>query len=69
MVIEIFGDELTISQKADAGKFFNGQVRDSGYSVRFPVFQRLRTDKNIEDCTKVDEIVDFYYLQSSSEDI
>jgi len=68
IVIEIIGDELTISKKADAGKFYNGQVREKGYSVRFPVFQRRRSDKNIEDCTKVDEIVDFHQLQLSSED-
>jgi DNA ligase-1 len=68
IVIEIVGDELTISQKADAGKFFSGQVHDSGYSVRFPVFQRLRSDKEISECTKVDEIIDLYQLQSSSED-
>ncbi|TFG19119.1 MAG: ATP-dependent DNA ligase [Promethearchaeota archaeon] len=68
-VIEIVGDELTISNKADAGKFYNGQVREKGYSVRFPVFQRLRSDKNIIDCTKVDELVDFYQLQPSSEDL
>ena len=68
IVIEIIGDELTISKKADAGKFYNGQVREKGYSVRFPVFQRRRSDKNIEDCTKLDEIVDFHQLQLSSED-
>jgi DNA ligase-1 len=68
IVIEIIGDELTISKKADAGKFYTGQVREKGYSVRFPVFQRLRSDKNIEDVTRVDEIVDFHQLQLSSED-
>jgi DNA ligase-1 len=68
VVIEIAGDELTISQKADAGKYYNGQVRDSGYSVRFPVFQRLRSDKDITECTKIDEIVDFYLLQSKTDD-
>jgi DNA ligase 1 len=69
IVIEITGDELTISSKADAGKFYNGQVRDSGYSVRFPVFQRLREEKSPLDCTKIDEIIDFYSMQSSPEDI
>jgi len=68
-VIEIVGDELTISQKADAGKLYNGQVHDSGYSVRFPVFQRIRSDKDILECTSVDEIVDLYQLQSNVEDL
>ncbi|MBN2156964.1 MAG: ATP-dependent DNA ligase [Candidatus Lokiarchaeota archaeon] len=67
IVIEIAGDELTISQKADVGKFYNGQVHDSGYSVRFPVFQRVRDEKDIYDCSKVDEIVDLYELQMSTE--
>ncbi len=69
IVCEIVGDELTISEKADAGKFYNGQVRDKGYSVRFPVFQRLRPDKDIFNCTKVDEIIDFYSIQLNSEEI
>ncbi|MBD3354279.1 MAG: ATP-dependent DNA ligase [Candidatus Lokiarchaeota archaeon] len=63
LVIEISGDELTISPKADAGKNYNNQVREKGYSVRFPVFQRIRNDKEIFDITTVDEIVELYELQ------
>ncbi|MHA1821281.1 MAG: ATP-dependent DNA ligase [Promethearchaeota archaeon] len=65
-VIEIVGDELTISPKADAGKYYQGKVYESGYSLRFPVFQRLRDDKSVEEITTVDEIIKLYNLQMQS---
>jgi len=63
IIIEISGDELTISPKADAGKYYSGRINENGYSVRFPVFQRIRNDKDIYGITKVDEIIDLYEMQ------
>jgi DNA ligase-1 len=65
IVMEIAGDELTISPKADAGKYYNGQVNETGYSVRFPTFQRIRDDKDIYDITKIDEIIELYEIQGT----
>lgn len=67
LVIEIAGDELTVSPKADAGKFFNGNVNESGYSVRFPTFQKIRNDKDVTEITTVEEIVELYEIQGGSE--
>ncbi|NHJ23295.1 MAG: ATP-dependent DNA ligase [Candidatus Lokiarchaeota archaeon] len=53
IVIEIIGDEITISDKFSS----------LGYSLRFPVFQRLRPDKGIKDITTVDEIENLYNTQ------
>ncbi|MHA1727419.1 MAG: ATP-dependent DNA ligase, partial [Promethearchaeota archaeon] len=63
VVMEITGDELTISQKADAGKFFSGKINKTGYSVRFPVFQRIREDKSVKDVTTVKEIIELFKSQ------
>jgi DNA ligase-1 len=53
VVIEIIGDEITISDKFSS----------LGYSLRFPVFQRIRPDKDPEDVTTVDEIKQLYETQ------
>ncbi len=53
VVIEIFGDEITISEKFSA----------LGYSLRFPVFQRVRHDKGINDITSREEIEQLYNTQ------
>ncbi len=53
VVIEIIGDEITISDKFPS----------LGYSLRFPVFQRIRTEKGPEDATTVDEIKQLYLAQ------
>lgn len=53
IVIEIIGDEITISDKFSS----------LGYSLRFPVFQRIRTDKGIKDITTVEEIENLYKTQ------
>ncbi|TFG00715.1 MAG: ATP-dependent DNA ligase [Promethearchaeota archaeon] len=53
MVIEIFGDEITISEKFST----------LGYSLRFPVFQRVRYDKGIKDITTKAEIIQLYNAQ------
>ncbi|MHA1338817.1 MAG: ATP-dependent DNA ligase [Promethearchaeota archaeon] len=64
VIIEISGDELTISPKADAGKYYNGKINETGFSVRFPVFQRIRDDLDLYNITKVDELVDLYEIQN-----
>ena len=53
VVVEIIGDELTISEK----------FLTLGYSMRFPVFQKLRSDKGPEDITTVNEIDELYRSQ------
>ncbi len=57
IIIEIAGDEITISQIATAGATINN---GQGFSVRFPVFQRFREDKDIKDITTCYEIKQFY---------
>lgn len=63
IVMEIAGDELTVSPKADAGKYYDGKMHDNGYSVRFPVFQRIRKDKGVREVTTVKEIINLYENQ------
>jgi len=53
VVIEITGDELTISDK----------FASLGYSMRFPVFQRIRPEKGPKDITTVQEIKELYETQ------
>ncbi|MEJ2294281.1 MAG: ATP-dependent DNA ligase [Candidatus Lokiarchaeota archaeon] len=53
VVIEIIGDEITLSDKFSS----------LGYSMRFPVYQRLRPDKGPKDITTVEEIRDLYNSQ------
>jgi len=53
LVIEITGDELTKSDK----------FASLGYSMRFPVFQRIRQDKGPKDITTVQEIKELYETQ------
>ena len=53
VVVEIIGDEITISEKFLA----------LGYSMRFPVFQRVRPEKGSEDVTTVEEIRSLYDSQ------
>ncbi len=57
IIMEIMGDELTQSSKADAGATISEPI---GYGLRFPVFQRLREDKSPEQVTSTQEILDFY---------
>ncbi len=52
-VIEIIGDEITISDKFSS----------LGYSLRFPVFQRFRLEKGPKDVTTVEEIKELYEIQ------
>ena len=53
IVVEITGDEITISDKFSS----------LGYSMRFPVFQRLRPQKGPRDITTLKEIKDLYDTQ------
>ncbi|MHA1292037.1 MAG: ATP-dependent DNA ligase [Promethearchaeota archaeon] len=56
IVIEIIGDEITISDKFSS----------LGYSMRFPVFHRFRSEKGPKDITTVEEIKDLYKNQFSN---
>ena len=62
IVIEIIGDELTLSPVHTTAY---GKIRkDSGIAVRFPRFTgRWRFDKSPEDATTVREIIDMYNAQ------
>jgi len=53
VVMEITGDEITMSDK----------FATLGYSMRFPVFLRLRPEKGPRDITTVDEIKELYETQ------
>ncbi|MHA1509032.1 MAG: ATP-dependent DNA ligase [Promethearchaeota archaeon] len=52
-VVEIIGDEITISEK----------FLTLGYSMRFPVFQKFRPEKGPKDVTTVGEINELYRSQ------
>jgi DNA ligase-1 len=53
VVMEITGDEITISDK----------FATLGYSLRFPVYQRLRPEKGPLEITTVEEIKELYKTQ------
>ena len=53
LVIEIIGDEITRSEKFSS----------LGYSMRFPVFHRIRRDKGPKNSTTVEEIERLYETQ------
>lgn len=53
VVMEITGDEITISDK----------YATLGYSMRFPVFRRIRYEKAPKDITTVEEIKELYETQ------
>lgn len=61
IVIEIAGDEITISPNSDCGREFG--EGDIGYSIRFPAFQRVREDKDASQITTSQEIQDIYRAQ------
>ena len=62
LVIEIIGDELTLSPVHTTAY---GKIRkDAGIAIRFPRFTgRWRFDKSPEDATTVKEIIDMYNAQ------
>ena len=53
VVVEIIGDEITISEKFST----------LGYSMRFPVFERFRPEKGPKDITTLAEIHELYETQ------
>jgi len=60
-VMEVLGDELTLSPIHTAGA---GVIRyGAGLAVRFPRFQRWRSDKSAEEATTVPELIDMYKSQ------
>ena len=60
-VMEVLGDELTLSPIHTAGY---GAIRsEAGLAVRFPRFQRWRDDKSAEEGTTVEELLDMYKSQ------
>ena len=60
-VMEVLGDELTLSPIHTAGY---GAIRsEAGLAVRFPRFQRWRDDKSAEEATTVEELLDMYKSQ------
>jgi DNA ligase-1 len=62
VVIEIIGDEITLSPLHTAGL---GTIKpDAGLAIRFPRFTgRWRSDKSPEDSTTVKELVEMYKMQ------
>jgi DNA ligase-1 len=63
-LIEILGDELTISNVHTAG--FGKIKPNSGLAIRFPRFIRWRDDKSTEDMTTTDEIIEMYKQQKKT---
>ena len=62
VVIEIIGDEITLSPSHTAGL---GAIKpDAGLAIRFPRFTgRWRFDKSPEDSTTVKELIEMYKMQ------
>jgi DNA ligase-1 len=62
-VIEVLGDEITISPIHPAGK---DQIKDGGLAIRFPRFTgRWRDDKDSRQATSVQELVELFEMQRS----
>ncbi len=64
LVIEVLGDELTLSPIHTTA--FDQLREKSGIAVRFPRFIRWRTDKSPEEATQVSEVVDMYKAQGKT---
>ncbi|MHA1648751.1 MAG: ATP-dependent DNA ligase [Candidatus Helarchaeota archaeon] len=60
-VMEVIGDELTLSPTHTAG--FNSIRQNSGLAIRFPRFLRWREDKSPADITTESEVIDMYNQQ------
>lgn len=60
-VMEVLGDELTLSPIHTAG--FDAIRKGAGLAVRFPRFQRWRDDKSAEEATTIPELLDMYRSQ------
>ncbi len=62
LVLEIVGDEITLSPVHTAG--FGKIAKDAGLAIRFPRFTgRYRFDKAPEDATTIDEVIEMYKSQ------
>ncbi|MFW9913129.1 MAG: ATP-dependent DNA ligase [Candidatus Thorarchaeota archaeon] len=62
-VIEVLGDEITISPIHPAGK---RQIKDGGLAIRFPRFTgRWRDDKDPRQATSVQELIELFDRQRS----
>ena len=64
IVIEVKGDEITLSPTYNAAK--NSIKKEFGLSVRFPRYISIREDKNPEDATTVSELIEIYQNQEKS---
>lgn len=64
LVIEVLGDELTLSPIHTAA--FDQLREKSGIAVRFPRFIRWRVDKSPEEVTQVSEVIDMYNAQGKT---
>jgi len=60
-VMEVLGDELTLSPIHTAG--YDAIRKGAGLAVRFPRFQRWRNDKSSEEATTIPELLDMYKSQ------
>lgn len=63
VVLEVVAAEITVSPNHTAGM---GMIKDdSGLGIRFPRFSgRVRDDKDAEQCTTVQEIMEMYEMQA-----
>ncbi|MHA2162749.1 MAG: ATP dependent DNA ligase [Candidatus Thorarchaeota archaeon] len=62
-VIEVLGDEITISPIHPAGR---GRIEKGGLAIRFPRFTgRWRDDKGPNQATTVDDLIEIFERQSS----
>jgi DNA ligase-1 len=61
LVIEVLGDEITLSPLHTCG--FDRIREGAGLAIRFPRFTRWREDKSPEEVTRVQEIIDMYQSQ------
>ena len=62
-VWEIRGADLTLSPVHKAGLGYVANHRDSGVSLRFPRFVRVRDDKAVEDATTSKQVADMFAMQ------
>ena len=61
LLFEVLTADLSLSPIYKAGS----STYDKGISLRFPRFIRLREDKNVEDATSSDQIVELYESQAA----
>ncbi|SCU81421.1 LAME_0B07008g1_1 [Lachancea meyersii CBS 8951] len=59
MLFEVLTADLSLSPVYKAGS----SSHDKGVSLRFPRFIRIRDDKNVEDATSSEQVIEFYESQ------